>query len=163
MGRRRRGRGFALSHSRSRFALRLLLGALYLVAGYFHLASPRPFIAITPGWVPFAPEVIAISGLAEIAGAAALLQPWSPLLRRLAGWKLGLYALCVWPANFNHMLIDIARQGGGLGLGYHIPRLLAQPLLIWAAPWAAGAIDWPWRRSGQAEASIARAAERSAG
>jgi hypothetical protein len=44
------------------------------------------------------------------------------------------------------MLIDLARPGLGLPLTYHVPRLAAQPLLIWLALWASRAIDWPLRR-----------------
>ena len=134
------------AHPRARQALRIALGALYAAAGALHLALPAPFLRITPGWVPFAPLVIALTGLAELAGAAALVQPWHRPLRRAAGWGLAAYALCVWPANVNHMLIDLARPDHGLGLGYHAPRLLAQPLLIWAALWAGGATDWPFAR-----------------
>jgi hypothetical protein len=58
---------------------------------------------------------------------------------------LALYALCVWPANFHHMQMDMAWLGKGaaqgLGLGYHLPRLLAQPLIIWWALWASGAVQ----------------------
>jgi len=61
-------------------------------------------------------------------------------VRRWAGWGLAAYALCVWPANFHHMQIDMARPGHGLGLGYHIPRLAAQPLIIAWALWASGAL-----------------------
>ena len=129
-----------------RTVLRWFLVLAYFAAGVFHLAKPAPFLGITPHWVPQAPLVIALTGAAEIAGALALAQGWSLPLRRLAGWALALYALCVWPANFNHFLIDSARPDGGLGLGYHIPRLLAQPLIIWAAAWASGATDWPFAR-----------------
>jgi uncharacterized membrane protein len=121
------------------------LAALYMTAGILHLLKPGPFISITPEIVPDAPLVIWLTGIAEIAGSAALVQPWSAELRRAAGWSLAAYALCVWPANINHMLIDLSQPGQGLGLGYHVPRMFAQPLLIWAAPWAAGAFDWPWR------------------
>jgi uncharacterized membrane protein len=117
----------------TRRILRLLLGLLYFAAGVLHLALPAPFLKITPGWVPDAPLVIALTGLAELAGSVALVQGWSPTLRRAAGWALAAYALCVWPANINHMLMDLARPDLGLGLAYHIPRMLAQPLLIWAA------------------------------
>jgi len=130
----------------ARRRLRLLLAVLYAAAGALHLLLPRPFVAITPGWVPSPALVIALTGMAELAGAAGLVQPWHPGLRRAAGWGLGLYALCVWPANVQHMLIDLARPGHGLPLAYHVPRLLAQPLLIWAAPWAAGAA-LPGRRA----------------
>lgn len=130
----------------TRLSVRWLLGLLYLVAGWFHLTAPQPFLAITPGWVPWPDQVIYWSGLAEVAGALALLQPFGPLLRRAAGWGLAAYALCVWPANFNHFLIDLAKPDHGWGLAYHVPRLAAQPLLIWAALWAGGVTNWPFRQ-----------------
>jgi len=123
----------------ARAALRLVLGLLYAAAGALHLLTPDPFLAITPVWVPAPELVVAFTGVAEIVGAAGLLQPFSPRLRRAAGWSLAAYALCVWPANFNHMALDLAKPGGGLGLGYHVPRLLAQPLIIWLAVWVSRA------------------------
>ena len=125
--------------SRRDFA-RCALALFYGLAGVLHLILPRPFILIVPGWVPAPEFVVALTGLAEIAGAVGLIQSRSPALRRAAGWGLAAYALCVWPANFNHMLIDLARPDGGLGLAYHVPRLAAQPLLIWLALWASRAI-----------------------
>ena len=104
------------------------------------MTDPGPFLSITPGWVPWPAQVIYWTGLAEIAGALALLQPFGPYLRKAAGIGLALYALCVWPANVNHMLIDLARPDDGWGLAYHIPRMLAQPLLIWLALWTGGVI-----------------------
>lgn len=124
----------------TRRIVRLLLGLLYFAAGVLHLAIPAPFLKITPAWVPHAPLVIALTGLAELAGSVALVQGFSPALRRAAGWGLAAYALCVWPANINHMIMDLARPDHGLGLGYHIPRMLAQPVLIWAALWAGGVL-----------------------
>ncbi len=130
-----------------RTAFRWLLAVAYAIAGYFHLAKPGPFLSIMPTWVPAPELVVALTGVAELAGACGLLQPWSPVLRRAAGWGLALYALCVWPANFQHMALDLARADHGLGLGYHIPRLLAQPLIIWLALWAGEATDWPFARA----------------
>lgn len=129
---------------KGRAMVRVLLAALYAVAGVLHLALPAPFLSITPRWVPAAPAVIVLTGVAELAGAAALLQSWSPRLRQAAGWALALYALCVWPANANHLLIDLQRPNHGLGLAYHLPRLAFQPVLIWAALWASGA--FPFKR-----------------
>ena len=119
-----------------RVLVRWLLALFYALAGFAHLVAPLPFITITPGWVPQSALVVLLTGLAELAGAAGLVQPWSLPLRRAAGWGLAAYALCVWPANFNHLLIDLARTDGGAGLGYHVPRLLFQPVLIWLAWWA---------------------------
>ncbi|RIV85730.1 DoxX family protein [Aurantiacibacter zhengii] len=129
-----------------RGALTYLLAPFYAYAGYRHIAGPEPFLQITPGWVPFPETVILLTGIAEIAGAAALAQPWSTRLRRAGGIGLALYALCVWPANLNHMVMDMARADGGWGLGYHIPRMLAQPGLIWLALWTGRVTDWPFRK-----------------
>ncbi|AUX69059.1 hypothetical protein CHX26_05685 [Porphyrobacter sp. HT-58-2] len=115
--------------------MRWLLAAFYLLAGVIHLLEPAPFLAIMPGWVP-APEAVVLgTGVAEIFGAIGLVQPFSPPLRRAAGWGLALYALCVWPANINHFMLDLARADGGLGLAYHVPRMFAQPAIIWLAWW----------------------------
>lgn len=116
-------------------AVRWLLALGYVAAGVLHFVYPDALIAITPNWVPDPALVIAATGIAESAGAMALVQPWSPGLRRAGGIGLALYALCVFPANINHMLIDMARPQPQLGWAYHIPRLLLQPLLIWLALW----------------------------
>ena len=129
--------------SRARLALRWLLAIAYAYAGYRHLATPAPFLAITPPWVPFPAEVVAATGAAELAGAAGLMIP---RLRQAAGWGLALYALCVWPANFHHALADIAIGGETLSWWYHGPRLALQPVIIWWALWAGGVTDWPSRR-----------------
>jgi len=119
----------------TRLALRLLLAAAYAFAGYAHLVRPEPFLMITPSWVPFPEAVVFGTGVAEILGAIGLAQPFSRPLRQAAGIGLALYALCVWPANINHFAMDMALEDGGLGLAYHVPRMFAQPLLIWLALW----------------------------
>ena len=108
--------------------------------------QPAPFVRIVPGFVPWPETVVLWTGLAELLGAVALAQPWSVALRRVGGIGLALYALCVWPANINHFAMDMAQPGHGWGLAYHVPRMLAQPLLIWLALWTGGVTDWPWRR-----------------
>lgn len=118
---------------------RAVLALLYFAAGVLHLVMPAPFLSIMPDFVPAPRAVIALTGLAEIAGAIALAQGFSMTLRRAAGIGLALYALCVWPANINHMLMDMARPDHGLGLAYHVPRMALQPVLIWLALWCSGA------------------------
>lgn len=130
-----------------RTILTCLLAVFYAYAGYRHIVAPELFVMITPGWVPEPGTVILVTGFAEIAGAIALAQPWSRKLRQAGGIGLAVYALCVWPANINHMAMDLARDDGGWGLQYHVPRMLAQPLLIWLALWCGRVIEWPvWRR-----------------
>ena len=127
---------------------RWVLALLYALAGVLHLLLPRPFLGIMPTWVPQPELVIALTGVAELAGAAGLLQPWSPALRRAAGWGLAAYAVCVFPANIVHFIRDMARPDHGLGLVYHVPRMFLQPVLVWLALWVGQVV--PFRARGTA-------------
>lgn len=129
-----------------RAILRYVLAASYALAGYFHLADPQPFLAIMPAWVPMPDAVVFWTGIAELLGAVALAQGFSPQLKKAGAIGLALYAVCVFPANIHHFALDMARPDGGLGLGYHVPRMFAQPLLVWLALWTGGVTDWPLRR-----------------
>lgn len=126
-----------------RKGFRWLLALIYLAAGIIHIRSPGGFVAITPDWVPSPHAVVFWTGVAEIAGAIGLMIP---RLRYAAGVGLALYALCVWPANFNHALNDIAIGGNRMPWAYHGPRLALQPLIIWWALWVGGVTDWPFRK-----------------
>ena len=129
---------------KTRNVMRWIMAAFYAVAGAAHLLRPDPFLAIVPGWVPFPREVILITALCELAGAAALL---TTRLRALAGIMLALYALCVWPANIRHAVEHIVLPPIPDTWWYHGPRLMFQPVLIWWALFCANVIDWPWRRT----------------
>lgn len=118
-----------------RAVLRRVLAVFYFVAGVIHIVSPVPFLAIMPAWVPAPEAVVFWTGVAEILGSVGLVQPFSKPLRQAAGWGLAAYALCVWPANINHFALDMAKASGGLGLAYHVPRMFAQPAIIWLALW----------------------------
>jgi uncharacterized membrane protein len=126
-----------------RVILRNIVAAIYLVAGVLHIGKPAPFLSITPDWVPFPALVVTLTGIAEILGAVGLAQGWSRRLRSHAAIGLALYAVCVFPANINHFIQDQAKPDGGLELIYHVPRMFAQPLIIWATLWTGKLIDWP--------------------
>ena len=126
-----------------RAVMRWVLAAFYVAAGIAHLMAPEALLSITPSFVPFAPQVILVTGLCELAGALALL---TKPLRWWAGVALAAYALCVWPANFKHAIDGIDLPHISSSWLYHGPRLAFQPVLIWWALYAAGVIDWPWRR-----------------
>jgi uncharacterized membrane protein len=127
----------------ARAIMRWLLAAFYAAAGIAHLAAPDKLLAITPSWVPFAPQVIFITGLCELAGAVALV---TKPLRWWAGVALAAYALCVWPANIKHAVEGIELPYITNSWLYHGPRLALQPVIAWMALYGAGVIDWPWRR-----------------
>ena len=123
--------------------MRGLMVAFYLAAGIVHLRSPAGFLPIVPGWVPYPRETVLLTGVAELAGAAGLLMP---RLRHAAGVALALYALCVFPANIKHAVDGVVLGGVRLGWGYHLPRLLFQPVLIWWALFVGEVTRWPFGR-----------------
>ncbi len=128
---------------RARSIARWVLAATYLAAGVLHVMTPHPFLTIMPRWVPFPDQVVLVTGLCEIAGSIALA---TRRLRPVAGVMLALYALCVYPANVQHAINDLALGQPRLGWWYHAPRLALQPLIIWWALFAGRVIDWPFGR-----------------
>ena len=127
----------------SRAVMRWIIAAFYAAAGLAHLLVPEKLLAITPSWVPYAPAVIFVTGLCEIAGSVALLTaPW----RKWAGIAFAAYAICVWPANFKHAIDGVDLPFISNSWWYHGPRLLFQPVIVWWSLYCAEVIDWPWRR-----------------
>ena len=129
-----------------RSILRSILALLYAIAGLLHIVAPHPFMTIMPGRLPFPDAIVFLTGIAELLGAIALAQGWSMQLRKAGAIGLALYAVCVFPANINHFALDMARPDQGLGLAYHVPRMIAQPIVVWWALWVGGVTDWPFRR-----------------
>jgi uncharacterized membrane protein len=128
----------------ARTIMRWILAAFYSAAGVAHLWAPAKLLAIMPSWVPFAAQVILLTGLFELAASVALV---TKPLRWWAGIAMAVYALCVWPANFKHAMDGIDLPYVGNSWLYHGPRLALQPVIIWWALYCADVIDWPWRRN----------------
>jgi uncharacterized membrane protein len=125
----------------TRAIMRWVLATFFVAAGIAHLAVPEVLLTITPDWVPYAPQVIFVTGLCEFAGAAVLVtRP----LRSWAGSALALYTLCVWPANIKQALDGIVIPHIPDTWWYHEPRLALQPVIIWAILFSVGLIDWPF-------------------
>ncbi len=101
---------------------RSLLSAFFAFTGTMHFLRPRFFEAIVPPTIEAQKqEVVAISGAAEIAGAALVLPPAT---RRLGRWWLLALLVAVFPSNI-HMAVN-PEQIRGLDMR-RFPR--------WA-PWA---------------------------
>lgn len=125
-----------MNETRARRTARWLLIAFYALAGAGHLYFTDAMVRIVPRWVPAPRMVVLATGVCELVGAIGLMTTrW----RSAAGWALAAYALCVWPANVQHAIQDLS-HGTGLPIWYHAPRLALQPLIIWWALWASGAV-----------------------
>ena len=76
---------------------RLSLAVFWLLAGTMHFVRPRFYDAIMPGPLkPWARQITYVSGVAELAGGAAVLHPRT---RPLARWWLLATLAAVYPAN----------------------------------------------------------------
>jgi len=115
---------------------RLALAAFFTFMGTMHFVARRSFEAIVPTALEAQKkEAVAVSGVAEIAGAAMVLHPAS---RRLGRWWLLSLLLAVFPANI-HMAVN-PEQIRGLDLR-KIPRWA-----LWARlPLQPLAMLWVWR------------------
>ena len=125
-----------------RAIMRWVISAFYVAAGVAHLAIPEQLTKITPSWVPYAPQVIFLTGVFEFVVSIALVtRPF----RHWAGIAMAVYAVCVWPANFKHAI-------DGVDLPYISDGYLSQPPFDATAAYrvvglyCSEVVDWPWRR-----------------
>jgi len=127
----------------TRWPARLSLAALYMMAGLLHVLKPDLFVLLVPDFVAHPKEVVLFTGICEMVGAFALLTRY---YRKPAAIAFVLYAICVYPANIKHALYGLPEPYPQLGLWYHIPRLLLQPVFIWWALYAGALINWPFKK-----------------
>ncbi len=105
----------------------ILMSSFYIFAGVMHFRNPKPFLKITPPWVPAPKRVNLLVGAIEIILGIGL---WIPTLQSYAAMGIIALLVAVFPANiFHHQL---AKKEGKLVLATII-RLPVQGLLIWWA------------------------------
>src|SRR3954451_8472536 len=85
--------------------LKRLCGPFFIVSGANHFRNARFYRAIMPGYLPAHDELVAISGIADIAGGAAVMLPST---RRAGAWCLIATLIAVFPANL-HMALPPER------------------------------------------------------
>jgi len=108
------------------------LGVAFVGAGINHFVMPRAYERIVPpSMKDRARSLVAVSGVAEIAGGLGVLLPWT---RRPAG--LGLIALlaAVFPANLH--MARTPEDFRKIPRWALYARLPLQPLMMWWA-WSA--------------------------
>jgi uncharacterized membrane protein len=118
--------------SPSRKRSRLLLGVVFVAAGVNHFVMPRAYQRIVPpSMKDRARRLVAVSGVAEVAGGLGVLLPWT---RRPAG--IGLIALlaAVFPANL--YMARAPEHFRKIPRWALYARLPLQPLMMWWA-WTA--------------------------
>ncbi|SDT09352.1 Uncharacterized membrane protein [Halopseudomonas xinjiangensis] len=129
--------------------MRLALAAALVFFGTDHLLTPERYVPMVEGWLPWAGQMVAITGICEIAGGLGLLVP---RLRRSAGLLLAVYFVAVFPANVHNAIHGLTVDGLPANQWYYWVRLGFQPLAVWWALYSAGLLNWPF--GGRIEASV---------
>jgi uncharacterized membrane protein len=109
-----------------------LLGILFLLAGAAHFVVPRAYEEMVPAWLPKAPLLVRLSGIAELLGGVGLLIP---VTRAAACGGLILLLFAVFPANVEMLRLAHAAGASRLWQAALLFRLPLQAVLIW----------WIWR------------------
>lgn len=112
---------------------RLLLALFFVVAGVMHFVLPAQYAGTMPPWLPWHDELVAISGICEIAGGIGVLLAST---RKAAGIGLILLCVAVLPANVQ-MLLDAQASGKAAWilalLWLRLPLQLLLMTWIWRA------------------------------
>ena len=108
------------------------LAILFIVAGAMHFAFPDSYVRIVPPVLPAPSLIVAVSGIAEIAGGVGLLLP---VTRRAAAWGLVALLICIFPAN---IYVAVAHLP--------LPGLVGERWVQWLRlPLQFPLIAWAWR------------------
>lgn len=113
---------------------RYILAAAFVFAGVMHFVKPAPFVAIVPDYLPAKEALVAISGVAEIAGGIGLLIPQ---VRFAAGLGLCLLLIAVFPANIYMVMNNIPWEGKTVPPALLWGRLPLQLVLLACVWWVA--------------------------
>jgi uncharacterized membrane protein len=124
-----------------RLLLRWALAAFLATAGAGHFLRPEDFLQQVPPYLPQPELLVAVSGIAELALALALVV--LPRHRRVVGLLVALLFLAVLPGN----IAQYTEGRDAFGLDSDVARLtrLALHPLLWLWALAAGDV-WPRQR-----------------
>ncbi len=104
-----------------------ITGVLFVAAGLLHFVRPAMYEQIVPPQLGHASALVALSGIAEVAGGLGLLIPRT---RRAAGIGLVALLLAVWPANI-YMAVEAKHFAAAAPAWTLWARVPLQVVLIW--------------------------------
>lgn len=107
---------------------RTVLALFFVAAGANHFIAPALYLSIVPSYLPWRPQLVAISGLAEILGGFGLLFQST---RCIAAVGLIALLVAVFPANVEALRTGMSIAGHALPRWALWARLPLQLVLIW--------------------------------
>lgn len=113
---------------------RVVLAALFGVAGVAHFTNTAAFVSIVPPQLPWPEGLVWVSGVFELLGAAGLLVPAG---RPIARWGLIALLIAVFPANLYMAIAQVWPAGVAPQAPWMLwARLPMQAVLIGLVWWA---------------------------
>ncbi len=112
---------------------RQVLAVFFILAGLNHFLSPSVYLQMIPPYLPWPGGLIAISGVAEIAGGLGVFYP---PLRVAAAWGLILLLIAVFPANIQAAISGMSLGGKPISHSVLLLRLPLQLVLIFWVYWS---------------------------
>ncbi|TWW00219.1 DoxX family protein [Chitinophaga pinensis] len=101
---------------------------MFVLIGIMHLVTPRKLTYMIGGWLPYALELVLISGILEIVLGIGLLVP---AMRTYAAWGLILLLIAMFPANIYVAVKQLPAPGGLPAKPWYTwSRLAFQPVYI---------------------------------
>ena len=119
--------------------LAIAYGLAFIKIGIEHFREPQKFVEIIPAFLPYPLFLVYLSGAMEIGSGLAIMYPET---RMLAGRFIALFLVGVYPANLYMWTNDVAFNGTRFDTRGHILRLVAQMLLIIAALYLSGDLNF---------------------
>jgi len=108
---------------------------MFVLIGFMHLATPRKLTYMIEGWLPYALELVLISGVLEIILGIGLLIPG---LRGYAAWGLIVLLILMFPANIYVAVKQLPAPGGLPAKPWYTwSRLAFQPVYMAWVWWCA--------------------------
>ena len=119
--------------------LAIAYGLAFIKIGIEHFREPQKFVEIIPAFLPYPLFLVYLSGAMEIGSGLAIMYPET---RMLTGRFIALFLVGVYPANLYMWTNDVAFNGTRFDTRGHILRLVAQMLLIIAALYLSGDLNF---------------------
>jgi uncharacterized membrane protein len=88
---------------------RLAAAVMFILIGVMHLATPRKLTYMIDGWLPYALQLVLISGILEIVLGMGLLVDG---VKVYAAWGLIILLIAMFPANIYVAIKQLPAPGG---------------------------------------------------
>lgn len=117
---------------------RVGLSLFFIVTALAHFTGTRAMAEMIPRSIPYRIELIYLTGVFELLGAAGV---WIPRLTRLTGLLLIVMLIGLLPANIYAAINRVDYGGHAAGPGYLLLRVPFQLFVIW---WTYFASEQNW-------------------